>query len=364
MIDIKRKAPRFPIDFSFSSNRVEAKGINISQKGIGFVTEEELVPAVGIPFKTQIRGFIFSDKIYSICGVGNVVYSQKNNPNDAFYHNGLEFTNLDDKSSENLFELLKDIRYFEKSIHSDVNNKSLADFNYYPSEDIFEKSNIFYESFDNMIQKKYEVFSYYLESASKSTSIFSQRKTGVKKEMVMMGSNNYLGLTANPEVIKAAKEALDKYGCGNGSGVMVGGKISIHKRLEEELADFTGKEAAILFNSGYSANVGILSGIARPQDAIINDQLNHASVFDGCKLSGAKILVYSHNNMESLERILKRAKLNYDGRIIVTNGIFSSSGEMVQLDKIVEIAQKYDCKIMVDEAHALGVIGKNGIGAS
>jgi len=343
---------------------MEAKGTNISQKGIGFITEEEVVPADEIPFETIVKGYIFSNKTYSIKGIGNILYSKKINDIEAYYHNGLEFTKLDFDSQDNLFDLLEDIRKFEKSVQSNIENKTLADFNYYPSEDIFEKANIFYEAFDNLILKKYEVFSYYLEESSKSTTTFIQRKTEMKKKMVMMGSNNYLGLTTNSDVIKAGKDALDKYGSGNGSGVMVGGKLLIHKELEEALSDFTGKEAVMLFSSGYSTNLGIISGIARQNDAIINDQLNHASVFDGCKLSGAKVLVYAHNDMGSLDRILKRAKLNYNGQLIVVNGIFSSNGEIAQLDKIVEISQKYNCKIMVDEAHGLGVIGKKGIGAS
>lgn len=363
MIDMKRKAPRFDISFELSANQEEGKGINISQKGLGFLTTHELMPAESIPFNTEIKGYIFSQKSYRISGSGRLLYSIRYKENTEFFYNGFEFITLDEGSNEKLMDLLEDIRKFNKSLESGIEHKTLADFNYYPSDDVFQKSNIFYESMSKIVDQKYKMFSFYLDSASKSTSDFVQMKSGDTKQMIMMGSNNYLGLTVHPEVIAAAKKALDTYGVGNGSGAMVGGTLKIHKELEEALADFTGKESVMLFNSGYAANVGIISGTLRPGDAVVNDQLNHASVFDGCKLSGAKDFVYSHNNMDSLERILKRAQLKFNGTLIVVNGIYSTNGETAPLDEIVKIAVKYNCRVMVDEAHGLGVVGKKGIGA-
>jgi len=363
MRDLHRKVPRFNINFKLSSNNLEGKGINISQKGLAFLTTDEIIPADDIPFDLEIKGYIFSDKIYTIKGMGRLLYSTKSRSDSAYYHNGFEFISLEAGSRDSIFELFEDIRNYEKNIKSGSSNKTLADFLYYPSTDIFQKAEIFSEASENMIDKKYEMFTYYLESGSKSSSDFVQNKTKKSKTMIMMGSNNYLGLTTHPDVIKAGKDALDKYGSGNGSGVMVGGKLSIHKELEEKLADFIGKEKVMLFNSGYAANVGIISGIARPNDAIINDQLNHASIFDGCKLSGAKSFIFSHNNMDSLERLLKRAKLNYFGNLIVVDGVYSSNGNLAPLDEIIKIASRYNCRIMVDEAHGFGVLGEKGIGA-
>jgi glycine C-acetyltransferase len=361
-IDANRKVPRFNITFTFSSNNLEGKGINIGQKGIAFLTGEEIVPAENIPFETEIKGFVFSEKTYLIKGRARILYSAKSKNNSAYYHNGMEFIKLDDASQNKLFELLDDIRKYEKSISGKKTNKTLADFIYFPAMDIFEKTKIFYEMYETLLHKKYEMMSYHLDSASMPSSVFVNNRSGKKKKMIMMGSNNYLGLTTHPDVIKAGIEALETYGSGNGSGIMVGGKLSIHKKLEEELADFIGKESVILFNSGYAANLGIISGIARPNDAVINDQYNHASVFDGCNLSGAKTLIFTHNDSVSLERILQRAKLKYNGNLIIVNGIYSSNGNMCPLDKIAEVAARYDCRIMVDEAHALGVIGEKGRG--
>jgi glycine C-acetyltransferase len=363
-IDANRKVPRFNITFTLSSNNLEGKGLNIGQKGIAFLTVEEIIPADDIPFETEIKGYIFSEKTYSIRGRARILYSAKSKDDSAYYQNGMEFLELDENSQNNLFELLDDIRKYEKSISGRKTNKTLADFIYFPAMDIFEKTKIFYEIYESLLHKKYEMMSYHLDSASMSSSIFVNDRTDKSKKMVMMGSNNYLGLTTHPDVIKAGKDALEKYGSGNGSGVMVGGKITIHNDLEEELADFIGKESVILFNSGYAANLGIISGIARPNDAIVNDQYNHASIFDGCNLSGAKTLIFTHNDVNSLERILQRAKLKYNGSMIVVDGIYSSNGDISPLDRIVEIASRYDCRVMVDEAHGLGVIGENGRGAT
>jgi glycine C-acetyltransferase len=182
--------------------------------------------------------------------------------------------------------------------------------------------------------------------------------------MVMMGSNNYLGLTTHPDVINAGIEGLKKYGSGNGAGAMVGGTLSIHRELEESISDFIGKESVMLFNSGYSTNLGAISGLLRPQDAVIIDQLSHASIYDGCNLSNAKTLIFSHNKAESLERILKRVKLKYNGLMIVVDGIYSTDGTIAPLTDIVKLAKKYDCKIMVDEAHGFGILGNKGSGAT
>ncbi|MBN2545476.1 MAG: aminotransferase class I/II-fold pyridoxal phosphate-dependent enzyme [Spirochaetes bacterium] len=364
MIDIKRRVPRFDIKFELLSNLLNGKGINISQTGIGFLTEEEIIPADNIPFETEIKGYIFSDKIYKIKGTGNLLYSKKLIGQNELYRNGLKFVNMDDDSKEALFNLLNDIRLFKSDIKDENTIMTLADFYYYPSDDLFAKTSIFSEYIDKNFLINHKMFSYYLDSSCSAVGNMINRKTKDKKEMIMLGSNNYLGLATHPEVIKAGIEALKKYGAGNGAGAMVGGTLGIHKQLEEELADFIGKEEAMIFNSGYSANIGILSGILRPNDVVINDQYNHASIFDGCRLSQSKLLVFKHNDINSLEKIVKRAKYYFNGCIIVIDGIYSTDGSLSPLDEIYRIARTYDCKIMVDEAHALGILGKKGRGTT
>ncbi|MCK4798409.1 MAG: aminotransferase class I/II-fold pyridoxal phosphate-dependent enzyme [Spirochaetes bacterium] len=364
MIDIKRRVPRFDINFTISSNNIKGKGINISQTGLGFLTDQELIPAEDIPFKTEIKGYIFSDKTYPVKGKARLLYSILTKTHRELFYNGFEFIKLDNKSKEKLYELLNDIREYQKSQDSKFEEKTLADFVYYPSNDLFGKANLFYEAINKKDASLFEMLSYYLDSPSSSYSSFIHRKTKKTRNMIMMGSNNYLGLTTHPDVIKAGIDALKKYGTGNGAGAMVGGTLSIHKKLEEDLADFTGKESAMIFNSGYSTNLGVISGLLRPQDAIINDQSNHASIFDGCSLSGAKILLFSHNDISSLKKVLKRANLEYNGLMIVVDGIYSTNGSIAPLSGITKLAKKYNCKVMVDEAHAFGILGKKGIGAS
>lgn len=364
MLDIKRKVPRFDIHFSILSNKIEGMGINISQKGLGFLTEDELVPSENIPFTTEIKGYIFSTKSYLLKGRARLLYSKKTKKQRGLFYNGFEFMKLDDCSNDNLLDLLEDIRKFQKKLDNKLENRSLADFVNYPSTDLFVKAKLFYEVINKELTNRFEMFSYYLDSPSSSSSKFIQRHTKKAKQMIMLGSNNYLGLTTHPDVIKATEEALKKYGTGNGSGAMVGGTLSIHKELEEKLADFIGKESVMIFNSGYSTNLGVLSGLLRPSDAIINDQMNHASIFDGCSLSGAKVLFFSHNSPKSLERVLKRAKMNYNGIMLVVDGIYSTDGSLSPLPEILKLAKKYECKVMVDEAHGFGILGKNGAGAS
>jgi glycine C-acetyltransferase len=363
MIDIRRTIPRFDIKFKIMSKEITGKGVNISQKGFGVVTEKKLTFNYDVFFDAEVHGFIFSDKTYSIKGKMKLLHSTKSKKYLNSYYNGFKFTKIKDESYDTLYELLEDIRKFQKSPFNDMKSKSLANFYYYPSDDIFYKANIFYNAMTQGNTESFEMFSYFLDSANSTTSKLVNKNTNKNKEMIMMGSNNYLGLTTHPEVIKASIEAVKKYGTGNGSGAMVGGTLTIHKKLEEELADFIGKESVMIFNSGYSTNVGTISGILRQQDAVIIDQMSHASIYDGCSLCSAKTLIFAHNDSQSLEKIIKRTRLTYNGILIVVDGIYSTDGKIAPLEDIVKIAQKYNARIMVDEAHGFGILGKKGIGA-
>lgn len=369
MIDIRRTIPRFDIKFKISSKEITGKGVNISQNGFGVITENKLTFNNKIFFEAEVHGFIFSVKIYSIKGAAKLLHSNKSKKYNNSYYNGFKFVKLDEKSSEKLYDLLEDIRKFQKSPFSDIKSKSLANFYYYPSDDIFYKANIFYNVIyqDNKMnqdnKETFRMFSYFLDSSNSTTSKLINRNTNKTKEMIMMGSNNYLGLTTHPDVIKASIKAVQKYGSGNGAGAMVGGTFTIHKQLEEELADFIGKESVMIFNSGYSTNIGAISGILRSQDAVIIDQMSHASIYDGCALCKAKILIFSHNDAKSLEKIIKRVRILYNGILIIVDGIYSTDGTIAPLNDIVKIAENYRARIMVDEAHGFGILGKKGIGA-
>ena len=183
------------------------------------------------------------------------------------------------------------------------------------------------------------------------------------KRRIMLGSNNYLGLTVNQEVIDAGVEAMKKYGTGCSGSRFLNGTLDLHNKLERELADFLGTEDCVTFSTGFQSNLGIISAICGRQDYIFNDRENHASIYDGCKLSYAKVTRYRHNDMADLEKRLAETPIDA-GKLIVTDGVFSMSGDICRLPDIAELAHKYKARVMVDDAHGLGVIGKGGCGTA
>ncbi len=181
---------------------------------------------------------------------------------------------------------------------------------------------------------------------------------------IMLGSNNYLGLTADPRVKAAAIEAVQVFGSGCSGSRFLNGTLSLHLKLERELAEFLHKESALIFSTGFQSNLGILSAIAGRSDYIISDSMNHASIVDGCRLSFARTLKYQHSDMEDLERLLVRCSDGKHGILVVTDGVFSMEGDIANLPEIVRLARKYGARVMVDDAHALGVLGEAGRGTA
>ncbi len=183
------------------------------------------------------------------------------------------------------------------------------------------------------------------------------------KRRIMLGSNNYLGLTVHPRVIAAGVQALQAFGSGCSGSRFLNGTLSLHTQLERELARFLHKEAVMTFSTGFQSNLGIISAICGKDDYILSDKENHASIYDGCKLSYAKMLRYRHNDMEELERRLQQVP-DTAGCLIVTDGVFSMGGDICNLPEIVRLAEKYGARVMVDDAHGLGVIGEGGRGTA
>ena len=174
-------------------------------------------------------------------------------------------------------------------------------------------------------------------------------------------SNNYLGLANHPSVVNAVKKAVDEYGWGACASRLVSGNMTLHEALEKQISRFKRKDAAIVFPTGYMANLGVISSLVSGGDLVISDKLNHASIIDGCRLSGADFRVYAHCNMEKLETILKKTS-KYNRKLIVTDSVFSMDGDLAPLPDIVRIAKEYNAMVMVDEAHGTGVFGENGRG--
>ncbi len=183
------------------------------------------------------------------------------------------------------------------------------------------------------------------------------------KRRIMLGSNNYLGLTTHPDVIEAGIRAYEEYGSGCSGSRFLNGTLNLHLQLEEELADFLRKEAVMTFSTGFQSNLGIISAIAGRNDYIIMDRENHASLYDACRLSFGTMLRFRHSDMEDLERKLNKVPENA-GCLIVTDGVFSMGGDIANLPEICRLAKQYGARVMVDDAHGLGVIGEGGRGTA
>jgi len=183
------------------------------------------------------------------------------------------------------------------------------------------------------------------------------------KRVVQFSSNNYLGLANHPALKRAAQEAIERYGVGTGASRLIAGNLELYEHLEKNLARFKGTESAIVFPTGYQTNVGTISALMGESDLIFSDALNHASIVDGCRLCGAKIIIYPHRDLDALEQLIKTAS-QAKNRMIITDGVFSVDGTIAPLPGLVELAKRYGCWLMVDEAHATGVLGNQGRGTA
>jgi 8-amino-7-oxononanoate synthase len=181
---------------------------------------------------------------------------------------------------------------------------------------------------------------------------------------IMLGSNNYLGLTGDERVIQGARDALERYGTGLTGSRLLNGTTALHLQLEEEIADWMGTESAIVFTTGHQANVGTLGTILGPGDTVVADSGDHASILDGCLLSRAKLRAFRHNRMDKLERMLERASNDGGGVLVVVDGVFSMEGDVPPLREVCDLCERFGARLMVDEAHGAGVLGARGAGAT
>ncbi len=221
--------------------------------------------------------------------------------------------------------------------------------------DIFDKCLRFDKAKELMSQGLYPYFRV-IESAQEPEIIINGRR------MIMIGSNNYLGLTNHPKVKEAAIEAIKKYGTGCAGSRFLNGTLDIHVKLEEKLARFMRKEAALVFSTGFQVNLGVISALVGKDDIVIIDKMDHASIIDGCRLSFGDIRKFRHNDMNDLERVLKEYEAK--DKLIVVDGVFSMEGDIASLPEIITLARKYGARVMVDDAHGIGVLGQSGRGTA
>jgi len=220
--------------------------------------------------------------------------------------------------------------------------------------DIFKKCKEFEAAREVMAKGFYPYFNP-ISSGADTEVIINGRK------IIMIGSNNYLGLTNHPRVKLAAIEAIEKYGSGCTGSRFLNGTLDIHEELERRLAKFMKKEAALVFSTGFQTNLGTVSSLVNKGDYMITDRSDHASIVDGCRLSFGKIVKFKHNDMSDLERVLSNCDKE-SGKMIIVDGVFSMEGDIANLPEIVKLSKKYDARVMVDDAHAVGVLGENGRG--
>lgn len=226
--------------------------------------------------------------------------------------------------------------------------------------DVFEKA----RSHDRLEQleaaKEHDLLPYFRTLDSEAGPVVEMEG----REMVMLGSNNYLGLTGDARVKQAARDALETYGTGLTGSRLLNGTTPLHTQLELELAEWMETEQAIVYTTGHQANLGCISTILGPGDTVICDSGDHASILDGCRLSGAKLRPFRHNQMPKLEKMLERAIGDGGGVLVVVDGVFSMEGDLCRLPETVELCERYGARLMVDEAHGVGVLGERGAGAS
>lgn len=221
--------------------------------------------------------------------------------------------------------------------------------------DLFDKCKSFTRAREAMAAGYYPYFQP-IESGAANEVVIKGKK------VIMIGSNNYMGLTQDPRVKEAAIKAVQKYGSGCTGSRYLNGTLDIHVELEERLATFMKREAALVFSTGMQTNLGTVSAIAGKDDIIFGDRENHASIVDACRLSFARLVKFRHNDMDDLERLLERFKDHPGGKLIVVDGVFSMGGDIVNLPRLVELARRYGARVMVDDAHSTGVLGANGRG--
>ncbi len=222
--------------------------------------------------------------------------------------------------------------------------------------DIFKKAYNFTRAREAQAAGYYPYFMPIAESGANEVRVNSHH-------LVMAGSNNYLGYTHDPRVLEAAEAAARKYGTGCTGSRFLNGTLDIHEELEHELAAFCRKEACLVFSTGFFANMGTISTLGARDDLLITDRLDHASIVDGCRLSYAEVRRYRHNNLEELETILKSADPKR-GKMVIVDGVFSMEGDIAPIPELVELCKRYGARLLVDEAHSVGVLGETGIGAS
>jgi len=249
----------------------------------------------------------------------------------------------------------------QSQVQGDPSDYDYSSFYYSSSDDVFAILEPYTEWYDNAQLRGYYLYGQPISSRPTTRVELQEKLEQRRLNLLNLSSYNYLGLSYRPEVVEASKRALDRYGMGAAGSPVLSGTMDVHLELERELAAFKAKPAVMLFPTGYSTNVGLIQGIMRPGDLIVADQNSHASIVDGAILSKADVRFFRHNRPEDLEKKLKGAT---GKKLVVVEGVYSMDGDVCRLPEIVEVAKKYEARIMIDEAHSTFIYGENGRGVA
>jgi glycine C-acetyltransferase len=362
----RRRCLRTPLQglevFSRNTGGLIGKSRDISPNGMFIETENPLKPGTKMLLEFKLPNEMIPIKTYS-----EVKWNKRGLTSEAKSTGmGVQFVNIYESDRMRLAKYSKSLNGEsspkEETINSD--DHTLFDVLGVSGKDLFIKTKPVWAYIKDMKQKGYHTYRRPLLSASRNRVVVFDERIGKEREMIMMGSNNYLGLSAHPKIVKAAEEAIEKYGVGSGSVPLLAGTYDIHKKLEAKLAKLKGCEDAIIFPSGYSTNVGCISSLVGKKDLAVIDRLAHASIIDGCMLSGGKLRTFRHSDINSLKEVLRKNKDDVEGKLIGVDGVYSMDGDIVPLPEIVDVAKEYEAKVLVDDAHATGVIGEQGRGTA
>lgn len=360
MVEIEKDDTEFFLPFSnikiFSKNFGKTIGSSgkISTNSIFVETDDLLNINQNIVLEFKLPNTHFKINTYGKV-VNLITYNEK------YKSNGLEieYVIIDETDKKRLQDYIES-NSFTENINSD--EYTLADFLNIPDKDIFKKTKMFWSYIEDMKWKGNYTFKKNLLTASRNRIMLFDEVTGKKEQKINMGSGNYLGLSYHPKVIEAAETALKKYGNSSVGSPLHSGTYDVHVQLERKLAEMKGCEEVMLFPSGYAANLGCISALLMKEDVAILDRHVHRSIIDGCCLSDGTFRTFRHSNMGDLERVLVSCNDRYNGKMVIVDGVFSTEGDIGLLPEIVKLSKKYDAKVLVDDAHATGIIGEKGKG--
>ncbi len=354
----RRRYSRLPVAFDVfllnSKNRI-GTAEDISPDGFRLKTGDMV--KTGTKFILDIA---LTDGLASIKPYCEVKWIRKSvEPKTSGFHVGVRFLNLYESDSKKITEYITSRR---ERVDSD--RLSLADFISIPDEDILKKTKLFWEAMEDVRKKGLNVYGLPLLSAAKNRVLIYDERRGEEKEVIMMGTSNYLGLAVHRKVIHAAMETIERYGTGTGSVSLLSGTYELHRKLEEKLAELKGSEAAIVFPTGHMANIGCISALLGSKDIAIIDKMVHTSILDGCVLSRGSFRTFRHSDTEHLRQVLESLTGDDVGKLIIVEGVNGLDGDVAPLPEIVDIASEFGAKVMIDDAHATGVIGEFGRGTA